>query len=339
MDTPTPKPTNSNQRKFLFINDQNQAIDIFMEINNNKLIISTELNENNLGKKKYSSFYSFDAMKEKNKFFCLCQDLEDALNQIEILILKNKNNVTFKKSDNKIMLSVPTNINLSPQIIFELKEIDDNISKDLDAPDISELYKDNNNTPGNNNNGDKNIILFLKERIYNLEKQMSILNMNFGILPEYYFNRIKEWICGDKNKIRFNLIFKLEEHENNLDRYHKNVNLNCSQIFIFITGNSSIFGSFCPKYSITSLNPYWVDDQNAFLFSLNLDKKYPAKKADKNYFIAKCGYHFRDITFCHYDGRKGTFAKSGTYLDKYELEGNNNEFFVKHFLVYKVEYI
>ena len=335
MDTPTPKPSNSNQRKFLFINDQNQTIDIFMEINNNKLILSTEFNEN----KKYNSFYSFDAMKEKNKFFCLCQDLEDALNQIEILILKNKNNVTFKKSDNKIILNIPTNINLSPQIIFELKEIDDNISKDLDAPDISELYKDNNNTPGNNNNGDKNIILFLKERIYNLEKQMSILNMNFGILPEYYFNRIKEWICGDKNKIRFNLIFKLTEHENNLERYHKNVNLNCSQIFIFITGNSSIFGSFCPKYSITSLNPYWVDDQNAFLFSLNLDKKYPAKKADKNYFIAKCGYHFRDITFCHYDGRKGTFAKSGTYLDKYELEGNNNEFFVKHFLVYKVEYI
>ena len=91
MDTPTPKPTNSNQRKFLFINDQNQARDIFMEINNNKLILSTELNEY----KKYSSFYSFDAMKEKNNFFCWCQDLEDALNQIEILILKNKNNVTF----------------------------------------------------------------------------------------------------------------------------------------------------------------------------------------------------------------------------------------------------
>ena len=59
MDTPTPKPSNSNQRKFLFINEQNQTIDIFMETNNNKLILSTELIEN----KKYNSFYSFDAMK------------------------------------------------------------------------------------------------------------------------------------------------------------------------------------------------------------------------------------------------------------------------------------
>jgi len=79
-------------------------------------------------------------MKEKNKFFYLCQDLEDALNQIENLILKNKSNVTFKKSDNKIILNIPTNINLFPQIIFELKEIDENSiylqEKDFDAPDI-----------------------------------------------------------------------------------------------------------------------------------------------------------------------------------------------------------
>ena len=334
MDTPTPKPTNSNQRKFLFINDQNQAIDIFMEINNNKLILSTEFNEN----KKYNSFYSFDAMKEKNKFFCLCQDLEDALNQIEILILKNKNNVIFKKSDNKIILNIPTNINLSPQIIFELKEIDDNISKDLDAPDISELYKDNNNTPGNNNNGDKNIILFLKERIYNLEKQMTILNMNFGILPEYYFNRIKEWICGDKNKIRFNLIYRLSEHENNYNRYHANVAIKGPKIFIFITENLSIFGSYGTNYYSDTKN-VWTADANAFIFSLNLDKKYPAKKAEDNYLIGNYGYDFNDITFSSFDERIGIFDKTGTYLDKYELEGNSKKFYVKHFLVYTVEYI
>ena len=57
MDTSTPKPTNSNKRKFLFINGQNETIEIFMETNNNKLILNTELNEN----KRYSSFYSFDA--------------------------------------------------------------------------------------------------------------------------------------------------------------------------------------------------------------------------------------------------------------------------------------
>ena len=337
MDTPTPKPTNSNQRKFLFINDQNQAIDIFMEINNNKLILSTEFNEN----KKYNSFYSFDAMKEKNKFFCLCQDLEDALNQIEILILKNKNNVTFKKSNNKIILNIPTNINLCPQIIFELKEADENSidlieEKDLDAPDIIELYKNNNNTP--ENNCDKNIMLYLKERINNLEKQISMLNINFGILPEYYFNRIKEWICGDKNKIRFNLIYRLSERENNYNRYHANVAIKGPKIFIFITENLSIFGSYGTNYYSDTKN-VWTADANAFIFSLNLDKKYPAKKAEDNYLIGNYGYDFNDITFSSFDERIGIFDKTGTYLDKYELEGNSKKFYVKHFLVYTVEYI
>ena len=35
-------------------------------------------------------------------------------------------------------------------------------------------------------------------------KSISLLNINFGILPEYYFTRIKEWIGGHKNKIIFN---------------------------------------------------------------------------------------------------------------------------------------
>lgn len=164
------------------------------------------------------------------------------------------------------------------------------------------------------------------------------IKYKFWNCTENYFNRIKEWIVGNKNKIRFILIFKLGESENNLERYHKSVNLNCPQIFIFFTGNSSIFGSFCPKYSIANKNVYWAADSNVFLFSLNLDKKYPAKKAIKNYFIAKCKYHFNDITICHYDGRNGTFNISGAYVDNYELEGNNHNFYVNQFLVYKVEY-
>ena len=75
----------------------------------------------------------------------------------------------------------------------------------------------------------------------------------------------------------------------------------------------------------------WVADSKAFLFSLNLDKKYLAKKAEGNYFIGKFGYLFRDITFSSFDERIGRFGNSGVYLDKYELEGGVNQFFVKHF--------
>ena len=248
-----------------------------------------------------------------------------------------------------MILFIPTDI------IFELNDdlkenlIDknfmdkdkDNIEKDLSAPDLDEIEK-NDITPDNNN--EKNIALLLnenkimKQSVCDLENQLTLLNANLGILPEYYFNRIKEWIGGDKNKLAFNLILQIGERENNYDKYHVNVNINDPKIFIFITENLSVFGSYGTNY-YTGTNNNWVADSNAFLFSLNLDKKYPAKKAKENYYIGKFGYLFKDITFSSFDERIGRFGKSGVYLDKFELEGDINQFLVKHFLVYKVEYI
>ena len=50
-------------------------------------------------------------------------------------------------------------------------------------------------------------------------------------------------------------------------------------------------------------------------------------------------YDFRDIKYYAFDYRLGEFDKTGTYLDNYELEGNSKYFQIKHFMVYKVEYI
>ena len=80
----------------------------------------------------------------------------------------------------------------------------------------------------------------MKQKISYLEY---LLNLNFGITPEYYFDRIREWIGGDKDKIQFTLIFKLFEKKERAVRYNNAVNLSCPEIFIIITENLSIFGS------------------------------------------------------------------------------------------------
>lgn len=226
---------------------------------------------------------------------------------------------------------------LAPKIIFELKETEKKIEDK-----VEEL---NDYLINTEKNSEKNFALILKEnkemkeKICNLENQLSLLNLNFGFLPNHYFDKIKEWIGGDKNKIGFSLIFKLKEEERDSNRYHQCVNLGCPQIFIFITENLSIFGSYCPNYRADSIYGKWVNDSNAFLFSLNLDKKYPAKKNQSNYHTGTCGYHFQDIEYCSFSSKKGSFGKTGTYLDKFELEGNEQYFFIKHFLVYRVENI
>ena len=112
-------------------------------------------------------------------------------------------------------------------------------------------------------------------------------------------------------------------------------NVSAPVIFIFICQNNLVFGSYCPYYNTNEGK--WINDSNAFLFSLNLDKKYPSKKAFENYYRGSCGFHFKDIEYCSFNSRKGKFYKTGVYLDKLELDGNNQYFYINHFLVYKIE--
>ena len=97
----------------------------------------------------------------------------------------------------------------------------------------------------------------------------------------------------------------------------------------------SIFCSYSPNYKTRG---GWIKDPNAFLFSLNLNKKYPAKTVIKNYYAANY-YNFNDIKIISFEQKLGELDKTGNYLDDYELEGNSKYFQVKHFMVYKVEFI
>lgn len=157
----------------------------------------------------------------------------------------------------------------------------------------------------------------MKEIIYSIKNindllfkdQIKMINIiETGIIDQEYFERIKEWIGGDKNKIKFELIINFNDNFSNKVRqvYDNNCNISAAAIFIFIT-KKSIFGAYCPYYSCN--DGKWINDSNAFLFSLNLNKKYPAKKSGNNYFRGKCGFHFSDLTFCGMNDRQGNFEK------------------------------
>ena len=347
METPYPNyPTSGEGKNIKFKNLNGQEIEVKMFIKDQNLFFDTEISENKLSKKKYLSNFSIEALKEKNQFFFLCKNINDIYKQIDIL--SNDNKLTFVQKAKKINLVIPTNMPLAPEIKIELNEIEKNIdSKVQELNDyIIKSEKQNENNMAlliKENKELKDLIINkfeilikenkeMKEKINKLEK---ILTENFYIFDENSLERIKEWIGGDKNKIKFNLIFKLGEQENNYSRFHSVCNVNAPVIFIFITNNNSIFGAYCPLFN-TNENS-WINDSNAFIFSINLNKKYPAKKSNNNYFRGTCGFHFQDITYCDFSSRKGTLSNSGIYLSQKELEGNNDSFIIKHFYVYKVD--
>lgn len=112
----------NHSKKFIFKNNQNQEIVININIKDEKLSLKTQPNEKILNKKLYSLTYSFEEIKEKNKFFFLCKNVNDILVQLEILSKENKS--SFKKESNMLVLTMPTNMALAPEIIFELKEVE-----------------------------------------------------------------------------------------------------------------------------------------------------------------------------------------------------------------------
>ena len=350
METLCPNyPTLCTGKNIRFKNLNGQEIDVKMYIKEQNLFFDTEIPENKLSKKKYSSSFSTEALKEKNQFFFLCKSINDIYKQIDILSKDNK--LVFIQEDKKLNLIIPTNMPLAPEIKIELKEIEKNIdskvqelndyiinSEKQNENNVALLIKENKELKDLINIINNKFDILIKENKemkVKINKMEKILTENFFIFDENSLEKIKDWIGGDKNKINFNLIFKLTEQDKDCDRFHSACNVNAPVIFIFITYNNSIFGAYCPFFNTSEGK--WINDSNAFIFSLNLNKKYLAKQSNKNYFRGQCGFHFKDIEYCNFSSRKGTFYTSGVYLNQNELEGNNSEFYIRNFYVYKID--
>ena len=338
-------PTPVEEKAFQFRDNQGSTIDVHITVMDNNMIFKTTLNKNQINKKSFSSKYSIDAIKEKNQFFFLCRNINDVFKQINLLAKENKSK--YQLNNSKIELTIPTNMELAPEIKIELIEEQRDLSDKVN--DLNEYILNKEKANENNisllikeNKELKDLINILIKENREMKESINWLKSKYefkymiktGIIDEECFNTIKEWIGVDKNKTKFELIFNFNENYSDQVRnvYHNKCNISAPAIFIFFTGKS-IFGAYCPLYSCNEGK--WIGDSNAFIFSLNLNKKYPAKKSGDNYHRGTCGFHFNDITFCSMTDRKGSFNTS-VYLDYYELEGNQTTFYVKQFLVYKV---
>ncbi len=61
----------------------------------------------------------------------------------------------------------------------------------------------------------------------------------------------------------------------NKDIFIQKYDVNCPIIIIIITKKNSIVGAYTSNFSSSSGGNKWVGDKNDFIFSLNLNKKYP----------------------------------------------------------------
>ena len=346
-------PPPINGKNLSFKDKHGSIIEVNMNIKDNNIIFRCELSQNQISKRSFSAKYALDVIKEKNQFFFLCKNLSDVFKQIDLLAKENKS--SYNLDNSRIELTIPTYMELAPEIKIELLEEQKDLStkvNDLNEYILKKEKENENNTSLliKENKEMKDLINILIKEIKEMKETINSMKIGFdlltkdkiqilkmikeGVIEEEYFDRIKEWIGGDKNKIKFELIFNFNDNYSDKvrDQYNSKCNISAPTIFIFFT-QESIFGAYCPLY--TTNGSSWISDSNAFLFSLNLNKKYSAKQSGDNYYRGCCGFHFNDITFCGMSDRKGQLT-ANVYLNNLELEGNSKEFYVKQFLVYKV---
>lgn len=146
-------PTPVEEKAFQFRDNQGTTIEVHITVMDNNMIFKTTLNENQINKKSFSSKYSLDSIKEKNQFFFLCRNINDVFKQINLLAKENKSRYLLNNS--KIELTIPTNMELAPEIKIELKEEQRDLSDKVN--DLNEYIL--NKEKANENN----ISLLIKE--------------------------------------------------------------------------------------------------------------------------------------------------------------------------------
>ena len=297
--------------------------------------------------------------------------LNNRENELLLVVDKEYDDLYFKIDEMKDIEKIPDKIDLSLEQCKNINKIDNNnIYKFI--KEITEIENNINiitdfNSKINNIYNSKNIkIKFNVEEIemneifekiktfgniefihnnYEIFKLSSIINndINSHILIN---NWIEETI--NKKEIKYELIFKMSENGTNSEDFHKYCDNKGPTLTLVKTSENKIFGGFTP-INWNDEGGYYKDLNNqTFIFSLNLKKKYNMIKKDGYaiYCSKECGPSFGSADFRLNENMKigASYANNiCNFLSHNNLEltggkGNDENFETDEFEVYLVIY-
>ena len=186
---------------------------------------------------------------------------------------KIKENITIIEETNFIIISIPLPSSKIKEIVFELKQ-DENNDKEI-IKDLIKLVKKQNNEL---NELKKEISLLLKNYISNLDSV--IINNNF------YNSCLKNWI-NPKLPIKANLLYRLSRDGPEISTFHKLCDNKGPTVTLFQLEKDEKVGFYAPD-SFDS-NSEWKYNDESFIFNLNKNKKLKQKTKYSFYNKNDCG--------------------------------------------------
>ena len=180
-----------------------------------------------------------------------------------------------------------------------------------------------------------------KEKEKEKEKRLYSDLKDSKIIPNDYEKEkaIKNWINPFK-KIKFELLFRKSRDGSSCKTFHKYCDNKGPSLTLVETSKGYKFGGYTPFSFKSQTGPSPVKDNETFIFSLNLMKKFIKKKEESLVFFdpnyGPCFGHDGSDFFINGNLNSGSTI-DGSFLIKSELtNGEDGEYNVNDLEIYKV---
>ena len=178
----------------------------------------------------------------------------------------------------------------------------------------------------------------LIKEIHKLQKKVQVLEKQLSFLKFFTTDedlKMVQNLIGEK-ELKFELIYKRRFNGTVLQDFHSLVDNTGPSVTFILTKKGKKFGAYTLSgYDTTS---EWKKDEKAFIFSVDLKKKYPFKNTDNYglYCNASYGIYFGNSTFNIKNLIDGSLNNGYSYAIDYELNGGETNFKVDDIEIYKI---
>ena len=304
----------------------------------------------------YSTFFNLEELQNVSKYFRCFDNINEAITSIQDIFEEKKCSLKIENNNVFLMIKVPK-IGKGEDLIqlqlnkcsLSLHEICDNLSKE-----IINLKKEINELKNENKKKDLilNEIIQWKKSIENKEKEdkNKIYKIDSKILInkeeiDFISNRLKEIYYFKNKNLSYELIFRGTRDGASPELFHKKVDGVSKTITIIKTIKGLKFGGYIEK-EWNNKDGWITDDENCFIFSLDLRKIYnPVKGKDKYQLMNTSGPNFAEFgltgnlfnkSSLNLQTRNGANIYFTMFNNDYEINGGEKEFQAEEIEVFQI---
>ena len=286
-------------------------------------------------------------LQEKDRYFKMYDKIEDAYE--DILTSFSKDKYELIKEENHLVINLEIEVNFKKSVISFILD-----KKEVQSEDLTKSMYKIACKYIKENNGLKNEILYLKEKINNMEEKITFIYDHIKnkegysdrvlqkckLINEEQIELIQNWI-SPKKYFKCKLLYDAKTNGDKVSTYHSLCDNKGATLTIFSTNDDLVLGGYL-SVSFNE-NSGWIHDENAFLFSINPNEKYPSLDTSYTFYGGKDrgptfgGYNIEIFdNFLSNDKNKYNMNRVTFDFNKKHKNSKDHYFKVKELQVYQV---